>query len=108
MGFVNPFTNVYVPILWAHELAMFGCVVDYLPERAEMGWQVQGIWKEGVEGESVSPGRYSSFWLADGALPERPKRGDAVRKDGLVYDVVDLRTTIYGYSRLTLQEDLNA
>lgn len=107
MGFVNPFAAVYVPILWAHELAMFGCVVDYLPEREEPGQQVEGVWKEGAEGEGFSPGRYSIFWIATDATPEKPRRGDAVQKDGLIYDVVDVQTTATGHSRLVLQENMN-
>jgi len=107
-SYINPFISVYVPNLWAWELSMFGRQVNYWPDHDDsLAQPVMGIWKEGAEGEGFSPGRYSIFWIATDSTPAKPKRGDAVESNGLIYDVVDVRATATGHSRLVLQENLN-
>lgn len=105
--FINPFISVHTPILWAALLREFGLTVEYwLDHDSAQAAPVEGIWKEGAEGETLSPGRYSIFWIQDGALARNPTKGDAIARNGVVFDVVDVRATAYGYSRLTLQEGL--
>ena len=108
-GFTSQFATLYVPTLFAHNVAMFGLTVEYLPDHdSSQSLSVRGIWKEGAEGETLSPGRYSTFWIATDAVPDKPKRGDGVEKDGRSYDVVDVQSTATGHSRLLLQENLDA
>lgn len=108
-GFSSQFATLYVPTLFAHNVAMFGSTVEYLPDHdASQSLYVKGIWKEGAEGESLSPGRYSTFWMATNSIPNKPTRGDGVQKDDRTYDVVDVQSTATGHSRLLLQENLDA
>jgi hypothetical protein len=107
-GFSNPFASLYVPALFSYELWMFGSTVEYLPDyESSQSFPVMGVWKEGAEGESLSPGRYSVFWIATDSVPDKPKRGDGVQKDDRTYDVVDVQATATGHSRLLLQENLD-
>lgn len=102
----NPFIGVHAPMLWNALVPEFGRTVDYLPDRDDTLKQtVTVIWKEGAEDEEVSPGRYSNIWVQVSDFTLAPRKGDAVTKDGKIYDVVRIDATAYGYSRLVLQEN---
>jgi hypothetical protein len=101
----NLFIDAHVPLLWQTLLMEFGCVVAYWLDNdplQEMTLAV--IWKEGIENEEISPGRYSNIWVQNGSLPRMPKLGDAVVKNELEYDVARIDATAYGFSRLVLHE----
>jgi len=101
----NPFNTVHAPQLWASLLVEFGQQVSFLPDRDDtLPITISVIWKEGVEDEEVSPGRYSSMWVQNSDLPRPPQKADAIASDGLIYDVVRVDATRYGFSRLVLQE----
>ena len=106
--FPNPFTLEHVPLLWTALLIEFGCTVEYWLDRDPgQSYEVPVIWKEGAENEDMWPGRYSVPWIANDVLPRPPRGGDAVMRDGLIFDVVRVDAISYGYSRLVLHEDLN-
>jgi hypothetical protein len=105
MSSVNPFIDTHAPMLWENLLVEFGRTVDYwLDNDPLQAMTLPVIWKEGVEDEEVSPGRYSHIWVQNNSLPRLPKLGDAVAKEQLEYDVVRIDATAYGFSRLVLQE----
>lgn len=103
----NPFIDLHTPMLWAALIPEFGREVSYLPGRDELlAVALTVIWKEGAEDEDVYPGRYSNIWVQNADFgDDAPRKGDAVSKDGLLYDVVRIDVMAYGYSRLVLQEN---
>jgi hypothetical protein len=105
MSAVNPFIDAHVSLLWQNLLLEFGRTVDYwLDNDPREALTLEVIWKEGVEDEEVSPGRYSNIWVQNNSLPRVPKLGDAVAKEEMEYDVVRIDATAYGFSRLVLQD----
>jgi hypothetical protein len=102
---INPFYSVHVDLLWAALVNEFGRDVDYWPGGDDtQAVTLTVIWKEGVEDEEVTPGRYSHLQVRNDSLPAAPLPGDAVSKDGFVYDVVRVDAYAYYYSRLVIQE----
>jgi hypothetical protein len=92
-------------MLWDAQLLTFARTVEYWPRNDSSAWfDLQLIWREGVEGEERSPGRYSHATVRNSDIPDGPARGDAVVKDGIEYDVVRVDAMIYGWSDLVLQD----
>lgn len=102
----NPFTGIYAPLLWGNVTGVFGREINYWPNRNQsQAFVVTVMWKEGAEDEALSPGRYSNIWVQEAAMATPPAKGDAVERDGKIFDVVRVEATAYGFSRLILQEN---
>ena len=102
---MNPFILDHVPMLWDNLLPEFGLEVDYWPAGIQAdAVTIPLIWIEGAEGEDSSPGRYSHVRIKNADVPSKPKRGDAVDKDGIIYDVVRVAAYAYDFATLILQE----
>ena len=103
---INDFIDLHVPLLYETQLTEFGSSVNYWPS----GDQAQAvavalIWVEGTEDEESSPGRYSHAHVKNDTIPAGlPLPGDAIEKDGKVYDIVDVRAYVYKCSTVILQE----
>ena len=103
--YINPFYSQHVDILWNALLVEFGRAVDYWPGgEIGAGGETRLIWVEGVEDEEISPGRYSHAMVRNASLPAPPALGDALERDGVIYDVVRVNAFSYHYSRIVLQE----
>jgi hypothetical protein len=103
MATTNAFIGVHVPILWGALIAEFGTEVDYWPEGNDSNAvPVELVWMDGVAGEAVSPGRYSSVLVKHSDLPAVPQLADAISKDGAVFDIVRIDAYPYECSRLVL------
>jgi hypothetical protein len=84
---------------------MFGRTVDYWFDNDPATSQpLVLIWKEGAADEQVSPGRYSHATVNNADLPRQPLKGDAVVKDGIEYDVVNVSAYAYGCCTIKLQD----
>lgn len=105
-SYINPFISDYLPrLFWPAELHTFGREVQYLPQGdPAQAVTIKVLWKPGASDEDVSPGRYSHMDLQNSHLPVAPALGDAVQKDGKVYDVVVVNALEIGFSTIVLQE----
>lgn len=98
------FATDYAPMNWAAQLDMFGLTVLYTPRATGETVELDVVWKEGAEDESVSPGSYSNITLCDADLGQTPDRGDVVEGNDQVFDVVRVDAYATGYSRAVLKE----
>ena len=104
-GFINPFYSQHVDLLWAALIDEFGRTVNYWPDGDDtQSVSIDLVWPEGVEDEEISPGRYSHAYVQNASLPRPPVLGDAIEKDGGVFDIVRVNALAYPYSSLVLQE----
>src|SRR5262249_15124324 len=105
-AFINPFYSVHVDILWDALLSEFGRLVNYWPQAdPQQSAPVMLIWPEGVEDEEITPGRYSHALVQHVSLPvELPALGDAIERDGAIFDIVRVNAFAYYYSGLVLKE----
>jgi hypothetical protein len=94
----------YAPLNWDAQLDMFGQTVIYTPRSTGESIELDVVWKEGAEDESVSPGSYSNITLCDADLGQTPERGDVVEGDGQTFDVWRVDAYATGYSRCVLKE----
>ena len=96
-------------MLWDSLVAEFGRTATYLPENDyAQAVEIVVVWKEGVEDEELSPGRYSHALVRHADLPEPPRLGDALEKDGIEYDVVRVDAYPYAISSVVLQDRTDA
>jgi hypothetical protein len=103
--FINPFLSQHVDMLWAALIPEYGREVDYwLAGNQALSHPVTVIWKEGVEDEDSSPGRYSHALIRNLDLLADPMKGDVIDKEGVIYDVVRVNAYAYQYSTIILQE----
>lgn len=102
----SPFAQLYAPLLWNCEYALYGRVVTYYQESFDpaLAVQLQVIWKEGRAEEEVSPGRYSHMLIQNSDLDPGPIRGDIVETGSKLFDVVSVEADATGYSRAILRE----
>src|SRR5215831_3161245 len=102
------FAALFAPVLWEQQLAMFGRTVGYR-QRVDLNTplEVQGLWKEGAEGEPSSPGRYSILIVQNSSLNGGPQKGDQVWDGSTSFDVQRVEADAVGFSRLTLREQGN-
>ena len=101
------FATDHAPLLWANLLAEFGSTVQYAPQDAAPPFALDVVWKDGAAGEDVWPGSYSVVWVQDGDIAAGPIKGDELTgEDGKLYQVDNVQATPYGYSRLTLKEQI--
>ena len=104
------FGQVFGPLLWQQQLAMFGQTVTYYGANfaAGSGVALSVIWKEGRGTEDVSPGRYSHIIVCCADLTPPPVEGDIVEdSNGAVYDVVSVEIDAVGFALCILQEQGN-
>ena len=102
---INPFISLHVPMLWTRLLAEFGLPVNYWPDADEtQAAAIKVLWVDGTEAEEVAPGRYSHATVQNSSLPSAPALGDALEKDGVIYDVVRVNAYAYNFAALVLQE----
>lgn len=102
---INPFISMHVPQLWRSLLPEFGRALDYWPGGDQnQAAAVTLVWIEGTEDEEISPGRYSHALVENSALPALPALGDALDKDGSIFDVVRINAFAYYFSELVLKE----
>jgi hypothetical protein len=100
----NPLFDQHVDLLWSNLIPEFGRLVNYWPGgEPDAAAQVEVIWVEGVEGEEISPGRYSHILVRNDSLPADPQQGDSVEKDGSVFDIERIDAFAYRYSRCVLK-----
>jgi len=104
----EPFGDIFVArhvdLLWNALLNEWARTVDYWPQGDSAGAvPLVLLWKEGVEGEEFSPGRYSHAYVRNADLPSDPALRDALMADGVIYDVVRVDAFMYFYSSLVLQ-----
>ena len=104
---LSNFAGTYAPQLWQAEIDMFGTTVNYTPTTGGGPLSITGLWKEGVEDEAVSPGRYSTFDVQDGDIPNGPQYGDMLEEASRgTFVVSHIGASANGFSRLTLREAL--
>jgi hypothetical protein len=105
---LSQFGQTFAPLLWQRELEMFGRTVGYR-QRADLNTplEIQGLWKEGAEGEPTSPGRYSILIVQNTSLNGGPQKGDQVWDGSVSFDVQRVEADAVGFSRLTLREQGN-
>ena len=83
--------------------------VDYWPNAdSTQAVSIVIIWIDGVEGEVISPGRYSHAHIQHSDLPQPPALGDVVSAGGILYDVVRVDAWTYGVSTVVLQANAEA
>ena len=99
----SSFTHVSVPdVLWPDLLVTFG--IDYTYHTAEgEETNARGVWIDGVEDESVFPGRYSRLWVDTRDLPRDPRSADWVVIGYDVHDVERVADTRFGILMLVLK-----
>lgn len=104
-GYVNPFISVLVPRSWAALVQVFGRPAEYwLGGDSSQVRNIVVIWKEGVEDEERSPGRYSHALIQHSDIDGRPELGDVIFKDdGSSYTVVRIAAYAIDYSTIVLQ-----
>lgn len=100
------FAQLYAPLLWEREFAMFGRTVLYHQESLDpdVAIELDVIWKEGRADEQLSPGRYSHILIQNGDLEAGPMEGDIVEDAGRLFDVVTVEADPLGYSLAILEE----
>jgi hypothetical protein len=102
------FAQLYAPLLWEREFAMYGRTVLYHQESFDpaVAVELNVVWKEGRAGEEVSPGRYSHILIQNADLDTGPIRGDIVEDTtaNKFFDVVSVEADPNGYSRAILRE----
>lgn len=103
--FVNPFISAHVPMLWNALAAEFGRPADYwLDGDGAQATSITVVWKEGVEDEAASPGRYSRALIQNSDLVQDPVQGDAISANGTIYDVVRVDAMPYQMTSVVLQD----
>lgn len=103
----TPFAQLFAPLLWDCEFAMYGRTVLYYQESLDPAEAIEldVIWKNGRGEEEVSPGRYSHILIQNADLDPGPIEGDIVEDaSGDLFDVVSVEADPNGYSRAILQE----
>lgn len=101
---LSNFATGYVPVLWKSLIAMYGTSVTYTPIQGGP-ISLTGMWKEGIEGEPISPGTYSVFDVQDSDIPNGPMGGDTIYESTRgTFTVSRIDALAYGYSHLTLRE----
>jgi hypothetical protein len=102
----SQFAQLFAPLLWEQEVALFGRSVLYHQESIDPAQAVTitVIWKEGRSEEDVSPGRYSHILIQNADLQPGPVPGDIVEAGGSLFDVKTVEADAVGYSRAVLQE----
>lgn len=104
---MSQFAQTYAPKLWKAEIDMFGVTVSYTSKEGGPVLQITGLWKEGTEDESQSPGTYSTFDVQDSDIPNGPQEGDTLTEASKGnFTVWHIGATAIGYSHLTLREEL--
>jgi hypothetical protein len=107
--FVSRFAGAHVPMLWSALMGEFERIVDYWIDGDDTQvFPISILWIEGVEGEELSPGRYSHAHIKHDDLPRPPALGDVVAAGGIEYAVVRVDALPYGVSRVVLQANSEA
>jgi hypothetical protein len=103
--YINDFISIHTQILWEAQLDEFGRTVNYWPGGdIAQAIPLELIWIEGTEDEEISPGRYSHAHIRNADLPVGPALGDALEKDGGIFDVVRVNAYAYYFATIILQE----
>lgn len=103
--FINPYISEHVPLNWTALTQEFGRAVNYWPQGEEaQAVEIIVIWSEGVEDEEHSPGRYSHALVDNADLASPPALGDAIEKEGSVFDIVRVNAFAYNFAKVILQE----
>jgi hypothetical protein len=96
------FAALHAPMLWAALLPEFGRTVQYYSD-VDPPIAITVIWREGVEGEPISPGSYSNILVQVADLPRPPSTRDMVESEAGMFEVWTADASAYGYSRCVLK-----
>src|SRR4051812_4907486 len=97
------FSSYCVPdVLWPDLLGQFGVEFEYHMPEGDAG-TVAGIFIEGIESESRSPGRYARIWLDQRDLTRESRPADWIILSGVTYDVESVDATPFAISRLVIK-----
>ena len=93
-------------MLWTRAGARNSAAPPTIGSNADAGQAtaVTVVWKEGVEDEAASPGRYSRALIQNSDLPRNPSQGDAISANGTIYDVVRVDAMPYQMTSVVLQD----